>query len=946
MRVVLARHLARLVLAAIVAIAFGAPLSRACEPEAEDRALATNPDLVQGSLKNGLMYFIKPRALPDGAVYVELGVRCGSMHEREGVSGAAKLLARLPFAVSRGFAPGEAIRRLDGVGIEVDRRRATTADLDLTRVRLEWANNDDPTLALALSFLAEAAGGIVFDDRAIEKEKQLLLAEERGRVNIQQRLVASAFPRLAPGSLLARHPPDGRPGAVANVTRAEIEALHRDWWRPGRMWLVVIGDVDPVALVDRIGEAFAGIPDRPGPPDPDLAVRRLDELTPLVLTDPDLSNTTAQWLAFQSVAPPIVRESDFRAEVVEEMAAEVMERRLTRATISGRLGAPFAAAGSWTAFGSLRFFSASVFDDRAVWGDLVSQLAGEIARAREHGFSEAELSDARVAVRADAESAARSEPTLEPRPLADAIFGALRRGSTVISRAQRLELLARALPTISSGEVDAAFRGMSEPGGSAAIVILPECGIPPSERDVLEVARRVLGTPTETLPAWERPASILERDPVPGRVAELSIESETGTMSGWLGNGVRVHHRTLDDRTGQVHVAVTLVGGSIEEDRSTKGLSAAAAGVFALPAARSRSAVDLDALRLGKDIQLQAFADEDALRLVMTADTAMLPEALRLLHLLLREPSIEPAAFEKWKWRQRSIAHALRTDAGNRLFVLLYQSLHAPGDPRGEPLEDDIIARLTRDAAQAWLERLIAAPMEVAIVGDIRREPALELAAAYLGSLPARERLGPSLFQARRGSEMAEATSGAVEDGLAASTVGGCLVGLRTNPVPESDDDLLLQIAADVWKTRLSRILLEERQLASSVDALSEPPSAYPALGATFATAIVERQNIDEAARVMREQLTELARAPVPIEEWRQSRQAVVQRLRERERRSDQWALTICASTYRGRPIGALPSARRRAESLEPAQLVKLLGRLDTPEARLMISTTPDARSP
>lgn len=930
-----------------MSIALVGPLARACEPAADDRALAPNPDLVQGSLKNGLMYFIKPRAQPDGAVYVELGIRCGSMHEREGVSGAAKLLARLPFAASRGFAPGEALRRLDGAGIEVDRRRAVAVDLDLTRVRLEWANNDDPTLALALSFLAEAAGGVVFDDRAIEKEKQLLLAEERGRVNIQQRLVASAFPRLAPGSLLARHPPEGRPGAVADVTRTELEALHRDWWRTGRMWLVVVGDVDPVALVDRIGEAFAGIPDRPGPPDPDAAVRPLEELTPLVLSDPDLSNTTAQWLAMQSVALPIVRESDFRAEVVEEMAAEVMQRRLTRATISGRLSVPFAAARSWTAFGSLRFFSASMFDDRAEWSDLVAQLAGEMARAREHGFSEAELADARVAVRAAAESAARSEPTLEPRPLADAIFGALRRGSTVISRAQRLELLARSLPTISSDEVNATFRAMSEPGGSAAIVILPECGKPPTERDVLEVARRALGAPAEPLPAWERPASIVEHDPAPGRVVELSLEPETGTMSGWLGNGVRVHHRTLDDRTGQVHVAVTLAGGSIEEDRSTKGLSDAAAGAFVLPAARSRSAVDLDSLRLGKDIQLQAFADEDALRLVMTADTAMLPEALRLLHLLLREPVIEAAAFEKWKWRQRSIAHALRADAGNRLFVLLYQSLHAPGDPRGEPLDDDTIAGLTRDAAQAWLERLIAAPMEVAIVGDIRREPALELAAAYLGSLPARERIGPSLFKAQRESQREEnAAGGTVVVESAHGTGSACLVGLRASPAPESDDDLLLQIAADVWKTRVSRLLIEERQIASSVDALSEPSSAYPALGATFATAIVEKPNIEEAARAMREQLAELTRVPVPIEEWQQSRQAVAQRLRERERRSDQWALTICASTYHARPVGAFAAARRRAEALGPERLVKLLGGLDTPDARLSIITTPSERAP
>ncbi|MCP4573017.1 MAG: insulinase family protein [bacterium] len=67
----------------------------------------------------------------------------------------------------------------------------------------------------------------------------------------------------------ARHP---EYDTIAAVTRDDMLAFHADWFGPDRMYLVVIGDFDSAAMIDKIEQAFAGwAPARMDlPPDPEI----------------------------------------------------------------------------------------------------------------------------------------------------------------------------------------------------------------------------------------------------------------------------------------------------------------------------------------------------------------------------------------------------------------------------------------------------------------------------------------------------------------------------------------------------------------------------------------------------------------------------------------------------------------------------------------------------
>ncbi|HVZ93706.1 MAG TPA: insulinase family protein, partial [Phycisphaerales bacterium] len=558
-------------------------------------------------------------------------------------------------------------------------------------------------------------------------------------------------------------------------------------------------------------------------------------------------------------------------------------------------------------------------------------------------LSARDMSEARDSVRAEVERLARAEPTLDPDEYADRVIGAWRVGSTIVSGQDRLGLTAKLLPTISDEEVNAAFRDLTEPAHAAALLVLRPDARQPNSATLLATIEESLARTPQPIAEPERPESFLDNEPSPGDVAEMSIEPRTGTLSAWLSNGVRVHHRTLDDRTGEARIVITLAGGRIEETAATRGLSEAACTAWNVPASRSRSAADLDSLRVGKDIRINAWADEDAIRITCAGDSARMGEALRLVHLLLREPVIEPVHLARWKWRQRSMASYRTADPVSRLLELLDTRLYAPEDARHRPLGGDESDSIDLPRAQSWLEHLVAAPIEVAIVGDIRRQTALELAATYLGSLPDRGRIGPQLFAPQRGAPRRTSGEGITNDHGLCAPRAGCLVAVRAPLVEDSDDAMLAEITADILRSRVSRNIREDRPLASWLMVKSLPSSAYREAGVIAAAAVTEPGSACETLGTIGTTVDEFVKAGPEPEEFRQALAMLAQRCSDRVQRSDLWAEYAAESEYRGKRLGDASTAESRAAALTADRMMRLVRSLDQPGQRIGIITGPPA---
>src|SRR5215470_9122648 len=107
---------------------------------------------------------------------------------------------------------------------------------------------------------------------------------------------------------------------------------------------------------------------------------------------------------------------------------------------------------------------------------------------------------------------------------------------------------------------------------------------------------------------------------------------------------------------------------------------------------------------------------------------ADLETGLQLAHLLLTEPVVEKAGFDQWvKDRKLEIAQR-RKDPIGVARELMPDTLYPQGEVRTRPLTPEQVDRLSAAGAQAWLRGVLAkGPIEVAVVGDIERERAMDL---------------------------------------------------------------------------------------------------------------------------------------------------------------------------------------------------------------------------
>ena len=154
--------------------------------------------------------------------------------------------------------------------------------------------------------------------------------------------------------------------------------------------------------------------------------------------------------------------------------------------------------------------------------------------------------------------------------------------------------------------------------------------------------------------------------------------------------------------------------------------------------------------------------------------------------------------------------------------------------------------------AQTWLESILrTAPIEVAIVGDIAEEKALQLAATYLGALPARPRHDPSLVPLRQVAGFTGPLTEAIE--VETITPRAHLMLLwRCADWQDVRGRRLINLVSQILERRLRREIREERGLTYSTSVYARPNKVYPSMSALYVEFTTDPEKVDEALRVAR----------------------------------------------------------------------------------------------
>ena len=227
--------------------------------------VAGNDEVNEYVLSNGLKLIVRvDHRAP--VVVSQVWYRVGSSYEPSGLTGVSHLLEHMMFKGTGKLAPGEFSRIIASLG---GRDNAFTGrDYTAYYQQLEKSH-----LERAFELEADRMRNLIIDDAELEKERQVVVEERRLRVDDSpQSLLHEHFNATAFETSPYQHPVIGWMDDIQAYRLDEVLGWYRRWYAPNNAIVVVVGDVQPEAVL-RLAERHFG----PVAPSPGIRLKLRDE---------------------------------------------------------------------------------------------------------------------------------------------------------------------------------------------------------------------------------------------------------------------------------------------------------------------------------------------------------------------------------------------------------------------------------------------------------------------------------------------------------------------------------------------------------------------------------------------------------------------------------------------------------------------------------------------
>jgi zinc protease len=638
----------------------GAPAAQApAASDAEvalDRPLPIDPAVRTGTLANGLRFFIRQNGRPAQRVSLRLAVDAGSLQEEPDQRGLAHFIEHMAFNGTENFKPGELVAFLESIGARFGPHVNASTSFDETIYMLDVPTDREGHVDKGLLALRDFAAGIDLLPAEIEKERGVVLEEWRGRLGASSRLTDKQLPVLLQGSRYAERLPIGTPEVIKGAPRDRLLAFYKKWYRPDRMAVVVVGDIDPSSAETLVRTRFEGIP-KPSEPagTVDRTIPAHQETLYSLATDPEAQGWTVT-LSFKSRAAEQSTVGDYRSALVRQLVGEMLDPRLGE--IARRPTAPFIAAeAGLDTFGrSLQLFEIAAGVPANGLSPGLEAVMLEARRVRQFGFSAGELDRARRALLADYERAYNERGTTESRSYAGEYVRHFLEQEPIPGIELEYRIAATHLPTVTVDEVSSLARTLITDENRVVLAVAPEKeGTPPSVDALRTALARATAAPVEP---WTDPTAgraLVEKPPSGGKVTATRTIPELGATVVTLSNGVEVWMKPTDFKNDQVLFSAYALGGTSlasETDFPDAELVSALVGVGGVG---GFSPVDLNRALAGKIASATPNVGTYIQEIGGASTPRDLETALQLNYLAFTAPNFTPETFELLKRRLGAI---------------------------------------------------------------------------------------------------------------------------------------------------------------------------------------------------------------------------------------------------------------------------------------------------
>ena len=703
--------------------------------------MPVDPEAVVGVLPNGLRYYVRPNGKPARRVELRLVVKAGSVLEDNDQQGLAHFVEHMEFEGTRHF-PGRGITDfLSTLGLSIGADANAGTSYDDTQYTLRVPSDAPGALDTALSVLEDWTQAATFDQAGIDRQRGIVLSEWRMHLGAGERTGDRIRRAQLEGSRYADRSPIGKPENIQNAQRDQLLRFYRDWYRPDLMAVIVVGDINPQAVVAKIKERFTPLTNpakerpRPAYDVPEQPGTRF-----AIVTDRE---TTATTVEITNLRPARNQGSvgGYRDLMVDQLFSAMLGARLDE--LGQSANAPFLRAAA-----DRSLFQTPRTKDEAVVQALVSNdgvtrgleaMLLEIQRVERFGFTSTELERAKQAMMLGYERAAAESPDRESASRADEYTRNFLQGEALPTIWQELALHRRFVPEITLAELNKLTADWFPDQNRLVVVSAPEAaGIALPDRAQLEAV--VKAAAAKKVDAYTDAAAgqkLMDAPPAAGTIVKTT-ERPSGITEWTLSNGATVVLKPTKLKEDQVLFRASAPGGTSLASDADIVSARIADGVVTAGGVGQFSGVVLDRMLSGKAIAVRPFIDDVDQGMDGGSTPQDLETMFQLLYLRFTQPRADPNAFAAMASQARGLL-ANQMASPEVVFRQTLDTALTQNHKRRQPQTPATVDQWNLDKGLAFYRARFAdaSNFTFVFVGSFTLESIRPMIETYVASLPA-----------------------------------------------------------------------------------------------------------------------------------------------------------------------------------------------------------------
>ena len=707
-----------------------------------------------GKLDNGLTYYIRHNAKPEGMGNFYIVHDVGAIQEDDNQQGLAHFLEHMAFNGTKNFPEKSMIEYLESVGIKFGANLNAFTSWDLTQYFMtDVPVNKEGVVDNVLTVLHDWSHFILLEQDEIDSERGVIKEELRTRDGASWRSTIAMLQAVGKGSLYAERNLIGYLEGLESFTYDDIRTFYDKWYRPDYQAIVVVGDIDVDEIEAKIKTLMADIP----APAPDAAQKDVivipDNEEPIVsiFTDPEQQYSQVN-VIYKSQAMPKEMRGTIAAELVDVMTS-LMDRMAAERLqdLSEKPDAPFLGGDISTlgSFGICPTLNVTTGGAMTKEGEILTgykAILTEMERIRRWGFTDGEFERAKAKLLASLESSYNSRDDRKHAFWAQRCIDNFREGTPMPSAETEYVLDKQIVEMLNVTMINQVAQQLYQPGKNMVIIVnspKKEGVAVPTEAELLATLKEVTEGEVEAMKDDVVIEPLIAEDVVlkGSKVKKVAQNEAMGTTEWTLKNGVKVVLKQTDYEADRIRLSAISDGGTALFCDGCFWTAELLSSVMSESGISKFSASDLRKQMAGKVASAGTSVDTYEHSVMGQSSLKDVETMLQLVYLQFTAPRFDQTDFDNLITR---ISSLLANQETNPDFIFSKEVMKTIyGDsPRRQQLSAENLAKVKFDKLAEVHSKLYSNAKDFTFyfIGNMSPEELQPLVEKYIGSLPVKKK--------------------------------------------------------------------------------------------------------------------------------------------------------------------------------------------------------------